>query len=361
VLLDLAGPRGVRVVAASARLWQVDTDNDAGSGGRPASGPFVIGAQMAAAREAEARHQAEPHGPSPLAGVAYEQGLSLIRFTQVPADEMIDEFVGRFAVSSGQDRAWLRSALTMDDFYTLLGYARRAAVRAMRGGDGEVAARGVAALAVVDPGRIDARDLAWQAALLSYALGRVGGDVTGPFERAASLAVGDAAALLGSQADRPVASLSDWGFREIRTDAGVGLVEDEGRRYRPRSDLAGLAGAVAAGVEDGTWRLSDPVIGSDLPAVWLRAGKPGTAEKAIRSITGCVRLRGSLARRDSPGAKAQHMLVFLAETDDPRAAGVIAGSAGPGDGGSFAAVGVSAGTLCAVLIARSFVRCTPRR
>jgi len=95
---------------------------------------------------------ASPCGPSPLAGVAYGQGLSLIRFTEVPADERIDEFVGRFAVSSGQDRARLRSALTMDDFYTVLGYARRAAVRTMRNGDGEVASRGVAALAVLDPG-----------------------------------------------------------------------------------------------------------------------------------------------------------------------------------------------------------------
>jgi hypothetical protein len=103
-LLDLDGPWGVRVVAVAARLWQVGTDNGASSGGRPASGPLVIGTQLAAAREAEARHQAEPRGASPLAGVAYEQGLSLIRFTQVPADEAIDELVGHFAVSSGEDR-----------------------------------------------------------------------------------------------------------------------------------------------------------------------------------------------------------------------------------------------------------------
>src|SRR6266849_2117005 len=100
-------------------------------------------------------------------------------------------------------------------------------------------------------------------------------------------------------------------------------------------------------MEDGIWRLDDPRIGSDLPAVWLRAGQPGKAEEAIRSITGCLSLGGTLARQDSPAARAQRMLVFLAETEDPRAAGVIAGAAGPGTGGSFAAVGVAAGTLCA--------------
>jgi hypothetical protein len=71
-----------------------------------------------------------------------------------------------------------------------------------------------------------------------------------------------------------------------------------------------------------------------------------------------VYLQGALARQDSPAAAAQHMLVFLAQTEDYRAAGIIAGAAGSGTGGSFAAVGVAAGTLCAVLIARSFVRGT---
>ena len=107
---------------------------------------------MAAARAAEARHQAEPHGPSPLAGVAYEPAageLSLLHFARTPKDELIDGFVDRFAASSGEVRAQQRSSLTMGDFYTVLNYARRAVVRALRSDDGEVARRGVVALAVV--------------------------------------------------------------------------------------------------------------------------------------------------------------------------------------------------------------------
>jgi hypothetical protein len=53
------------------------------------------------------------------------------------------------------------------------------------------------------------------------------------------------------------------------------------------------------------------------------------------------------------------MLVFLAETEVSGAAGVIAAAAGPGTGSSFAALGVAAGTRCAVLIARSVVQGTP--
>jgi hypothetical protein len=81
----------------------------------------------------------------------------------------------------------------MRDFYTVLSYARRAAVRALRSNDAEVARRGVAALSVIDENRIDWRDLAWQAGILSYALHRISGPVTDAFETAASLADGDTA------------------------------------------------------------------------------------------------------------------------------------------------------------------------
>jgi hypothetical protein len=53
------------------------------------------------------------------------------------------------------------------------------------------------------------------------------------------------------------------------------------------------------------------------------------------------------------------MGVFLAETAKPGAAGTIARAAGPGAGDSFAAVGAASGTLCAMLIARSFVKGIP--
>jgi hypothetical protein len=323
---------------------------------------LVIGGQMAAARAAEARHQAEPRPRSPLAGVAYDPAgreLSLLHFASTATDEIIDEFVDRFAAASGGERALQRSSLTMGDFYTVLSYARRAAVRALRSNDAEVARRGVAALSVVDENRIDWRDLAWQAGILSYALHRISSSATDAFETAASLADGDTAALLSGFSNQPVESLGSWGFREIQLSDGIGLIEDEGEPYRPRSDLVALAEAVAVGLAGDIWQLSEPATGSDLPAIWLSGRPPEDLEPAIRSVTGCVTLRGSLRDPQVAGARAQYMLVFLAETEDSGAAGVIAAAAGPGTGSSFAALGVAAGTRCAVLIARSVVEGTP--
>lgn len=314
---------------------------------------------MAAARAAETRHQAVPHGPSRLAGVAYRGELSLLRFTAVPADEFIDGFVDRFAASTREDRARQRSALTMDDFYTLLTYARRAVVRALRSRDDRVARRGLVALAVVDYGRIDWRDLAWQAGLLSYAIGTISGDVSGPFQTAAALGEGETAALLTGMASEPAASLSQWGFREIRTAAGIGLIEDEGKPYQPTSDLLAVAAAVAGAIRGDRWQLSDPVTGAELPAVWLGAGDLEHVEPAMRSVTGCMTLRGSMVTQESPAAGSQRMLIFLAETGNAHAARIIARAAGPGGRSWFAAVSAAVGTLCAVMIARSVVQGVP--
>jgi hypothetical protein len=338
----------------------------AGDDGDPAvhqdQEPLVLGAQMAAALAAEARHQAEAHDRSPLADVSYDAAageLSLFHFAPVPQDHVIDELVDSFAASGAGERGRLRSSLTMDDFYTVLAYARRAAVRAMRSGDGVIARRAVIALALIDVDRIDWRDLAWQAGILSYATGRVGADTAEAFEEATALAGDQAAAFLGGVSRRPVESLGDWGYREIQTPDGVGLISDDGRPYRPRADLVGLAQTVAAAMDDGTWRLGEPVTGSDLPAVWLRGAGPADLEPAVRSITGCVRLQGSIEGETSPFARGQLMLVFLAETGDPRAAGIIAGAAGPGAGSSFAALGIAVASLCAVVVARSVVQGTP--
>jgi hypothetical protein len=340
----------------------VSTDGAGDSIRRPDSEPLVIGGQLAAARAAEARHQAEPHPRSPLAGVAYDPAggeLSLFHFAGTAKDEIIDEFVDRFADASGEERALQRSSLTMRDFYTVLSYARRAAVRALRSNDAELACRGVAALSVIDENRIDWRDLAWQAGILSYAIHRISGNVTEAFATAASLADGETAALLSGFSHQPVDSLGAWGFREIQLSDGIGLIEDGGKLYRPRSDLVAVAEAVAASLADDIWQLSEPATGSDLPAIWLSARPPEDLEPAIRSVTGCVTLRGSPRDPQVAGGRAQHMLVFLAETEDPEAASVIAAAAGPGTGSSFSALGVAAGTRCAVLIARSVVQGTP--
>ncbi|HZR48476.1 MAG TPA: hypothetical protein VFB06_03060 [Streptosporangiaceae bacterium] len=292
---------------------------------------------------------------------AYATNLSLLHFTEVPADAAIDEFVDHFAACSHMERWRQRSDLTIGDIHTVLTYAGRAAMRTLRSGEPSVARRGVAALAIVNSDRddVDARDVAWQAGLLSYAIGRVSADAAGAFRTAAAIAVGETAGLLSRRAKQPVTNLGDWGFREVRTSGGVGLVQDRGQPYQPESDLLGIAGAVAVSMAGSTWRLGEPETGTQLDPGWLAAGRRRPVERAIASITGCVALRGGMASPDSPSASAQHMVVFLAEAGTDSAAQTIVRAVGPRTGSSFAAVGSAAGQLCAVLTARSVVKGIP--
>lgn len=227
--------------------------NGDGNGSGPDTGqpgpdqpPIILGAQLAAAQAADTRHHAaeaaaaaarpEPRDPNPLAGIVYDQPreeLSLLRFRLTGPDEQLDQFAERFASGSADQRARLRSILTIDDFYTLFVYARRAVVRALRARDVRVAARAVNVLAAVDVDRVDDRDLMWQAGLLAYAVHQVGvdGAVTEVFEKAASLATNETAEVLREIAGRPPGGLRQWGFREVQTADGIGLVEDDGRRF----------------------------------------------------------------------------------------------------------------------------------
>src|SRR5215472_8431083 len=84
--------------------------------------PVVLGAELAKARAAEARHREVAPGTSPLAAVEYDASwgeVSLFRFVESPRDETIRRFVDRCRGLGPNKRAEVRSSLTMDDFYTL--------------------------------------------------------------------------------------------------------------------------------------------------------------------------------------------------------------------------------------------------
>ena len=333
--------------------------------------PLILGAQLAAAQAAEARHQAaaagpDPKEPSPLAEITYNlppDELGLLHFRLTRPDTQLDQFAERFASATPDQRARLRHISTIDDFYTLLHYARRTVVRALRSQDVQVASRGLNALAVIDSERIDGRDLIWQAGLLAYAIRRLDGPVTELFEAAAALADGQTRQTIREVGERKPSRLLTWGFREVQTADGIGLSEDDGARYQARADLVALAERIAAQIAaDGSWQLSEPVVGSRLQPVWLRAGRYPEPEpeldQARNDITGCVLIRGGV---ESTGSvlEAQHLLMFLAQTSTASAAEIIARAAGPGTGTWFAGFGVAAGQLCAVLIARSVIAEVP--
>lgn len=182
----------------------------------------LIGWQYAAAIEAEQLHQSTPRGTSPLAGIGYDfmrREGDLFRFTISPVDQQVTAVVDAALAEGAASAASSRECLTQDDLYTVLTYAKRQAVVALRKQEAESVRSGFRALGLIDAERIDWRDAAVTVGLLAYTAGRVGLD---PVEFAAGVAgyaeprTGE---LLQGYCSAPK-GLAEWGYREVRTSAG---------------------------------------------------------------------------------------------------------------------------------------------
>lgn len=257
---------------------------------RPA---VVIGTQMAAAIEAEKRHQSVPRDASPLADIRYDPSrgeLDLFRFSESPTDQIIGAEVESVFVAGVDAIAQLRAALTQGDLYTLLTFSRRQALLALRQESADAVTVGFRSLVLVDLERIDWRDGAVAAGLLAYAGRRVGVPVRDLVSEIITRAEQRMADVLSRHSAAPAEGLAVGGYREVRTSQGVGLAQDHGHSYAPSVDLISIAERVIALIERDEYRVDNLTTGSDLPAVWL-PGADAEAAKAREGLRGCLPYR----------------------------------------------------------------------
>src|SRR5687768_11060524 len=106
---------------------------------------YVIGQQPSDALAAEEQHrERHPALTSPLDGTHYQgHQFDLLQFVDSPIDGVVDALCRRFEAAGEAERDRLRAALTTDDLYTLVTFARRSAVRSLRGDDREPARLGM--------------------------------------------------------------------------------------------------------------------------------------------------------------------------------------------------------------------------
>ena len=166
-------------------------------GRRPRRLVAIIGQHVASAQEAEQRRlQQADYGPSPMPQACYELRpgeLGLVNPSRLPLDSELAELSHRFARSEPDARARMRRSISMDEFYTLLAFSRRAAVFAIRDGRVEHVVDGLTAIAMIDSERVDFRDILGALSLLHHAVIRVGHDPHGLFRDATALAGPDVA------------------------------------------------------------------------------------------------------------------------------------------------------------------------
>jgi hypothetical protein len=316
----------------------------------------VIGTQMASAIEVERRHQTASHRPSPIAGLSYDfaaRELDLFRFVESSTDQQLCAVVETAWASNDEAVALARDALTQDDMYTLLTFARRCAVAALRDRSTSQVVSGLRGMVLIDPQRIDWRDAAVAGALLAYAGDRLGEKARRLTAEVAGRAEPSMAEILIRHAKAPSKGLTLGGYREVKTSQGVGLASDYGKRYEPSVDLLGHAERIVGLIERDRYRVNDVTTGTDMPAVWLPAGDATTLQ-AREALRACLTVSARL-ESDGRGMPDHMFSVFLAEARNSHEAEDIANSAVPKPGSETALMGVASGKVCAVLVARSVV------
>jgi len=341
--------------AATARCAQ-----SRGPAGAPQD-PVVIGGEAARAAEAEARRKARGEvGPSPMPAGRYEfspDELDLINPRPQALDAAIGELCRRYAQGTAADRARMRNSISMEEFYTLLNFARRASVFALRERKPERLAEGLTAVAMVEQERVDFRDMLWALSLLHHAARRIGADPAKPFRDAARLAEPETSKLILGFLARPEREKdlrASWGYDEVETEGGPGLIRRDYKPYNPIHDLKRLAVEIARLVAADKYTSASPSVAADLPPVWLE----GVDDAALRRALGAVRAGANVAAHLKPGlhpdADSQQFTVFVVETADEAGARTLLDLSKRKRGAGVATLGLAEGRLFCLVVARSF-------
>jgi hypothetical protein len=281
----------------------------------------VIGGGLAKARAADADHPAI----SPLKENynRWKGENDLIDPPPAPADDEIRALCRSYAAQDDAGRAAARGKLGMDDFYSLLTFAQRESVFAMRTRDQAHVRDALTAAAMIDPEKIDERDLPLALFLVLHAAERIGTDSRKLFTDAARMANPGTAKWISqvaaSPADRKDIRKS-WGYDEVTTSHGLGFIQWGFQPYAPSSDLGQIAIEIGRTVDKDRYKTDIISIADGIPSVWFGREAKAEVEGLLRGLKGGATVNAGLR----PGARAQTddqiVIIFIEELQTPEAA-----------------------------------------
>ena len=282
----------------------------------------VIGREMAAARDADARRLAGDPPPSSLPATRYDGARGDHRLydpQRLPLDDELATCARRFRDMTDDARADTRAAMSLDDGYTLLAFARRAAVFALRSGDQAQVAEGLSACAAIELERVDQRDVLVALGLLHHAAHRCGADASEMLRSAAGLGGPGFSALVdgflaGSRGEHDLRD--SWGLCEVDGPAGIGLLRWGFAPWTPRHDLAGASLRVAEALRGDVYDVDDPELATKLPAVWLSDPGDRSAEEVLNASRGAAVIHARLRAEASVDHASQQLTAWLVELKD---------------------------------------------
>jgi hypothetical protein len=228
----------------------------------------------------------------------------LVRFIEDPLDDAIGR-VAREAFEMGsRQREALRRSIGEREAYTLLLFAKRRSVSALRMAN-TYALQAIQGLTLITRDTIDFRDLSVDFPL--YAARELGADMRTLVPNAVTMSEPGVAGSFSARATMiPTMTLQSCALMEVESSYGMGYMSTRDGDYKPSADVAGCAVRLADEIDaEGTYAVNE-LHTSSLPSVWF-----GDVRRRDQPATGCVGF-SAILRAESTG-RGHGLLVFLAE------------------------------------------------
>lgn len=330
----------------------------------PQSAPtstVVLGTQLAAARAEESKVRAtHPDLASPLSGEYdfWAGETDLARLVRSPVDNEVRALVSAFADLEPQERALVRTSLTMANLYTVLQFSRRGAVAGLRDHDPDVSSDALHAVALIDVDRVDWRDVPGPLELAAYAVKTTGGVLNDELEQLRSMADEKVGSMIGRLQNPSVEpTLQASGYMGVTTVHGFGLLDC----WLGGGESVGL-GALLVGFADvidaDAYRTSSLTLCDGLPSVWFPKLNRPRVEAIVEGAPG----GGSVSARHRPGpgadADAQQFTVFVLDAGTSEGANELLQLSEHVGAPTHASLALAHGAIFVLVVARSFVQGT---
>jgi hypothetical protein len=324
--------------------------------------PFVLGQQLADAHNAETKwHESGGGGNSPLPNTEYDfwrGDLSLISPTANPLDDEIRRVCSQYALSDTDERSRTRHSISMDQFYTLINFAKRSAVFGIREAKADQVAEGLTAIAMIEQDRVDFRDIVLCLGLLYHAANKAGGNADEMFRAAAALSEPEVAGYFVTfmeQTPEYRDLRKSWGYDEVQTDEGVGFIGWGFNEYNPTIDLESTIIDISKLLASDSYQPSQIEVATELPDVWLGGRDNASSQRILSSIRAGATVSASLRPDKHAEHSSQQFTVFLLETANDADAQTLYQLAQANKSPNHCKLTLARSRLFCLVVARSFV------
>jgi len=324
--------------------------------------PFVLGQQLADAHDTETKWRESGGGSnSTLPDTQYDfwrGNLSLIAPTTNPLDDEIRRCCTQYALSDTDERSNIRHSISMDQFYTLINFAKRSAVFGVREAKADLVADGLTAIAMIEQERVDFRDVLWCLGLLYHAANKAGGDADKMFRDAAALAEPEVAEFFVNFVEQTPDYRDlrkSWGYDGVRTDDSAGFIGWGFSEYNPTIDLKATIIDISELVTSDSYQPSQIEVATELPDVWLGGRDNAAGQRILSSIRAGATVSASLRPDKHAEHDSQQLTVFLVETANESDAQSLYQMAEANKSSHHCKLAVAQSQLFCLVVARSFV------